>query len=117
MTGLRTFFTCILVLFITPALAADMTHGRHCYGAAPSPILQQSVDGAYNAVASRHNHAVQVSQERSTIYSKTPLYTWASTAKLSCAKAMGYLSEGARVAEDINKCDCFYRRMQTYLRR
>lgn len=75
--------------------------------------LRDEVDRLYN-------HAAEVSNSRSTIFSATPLFTWANEAKISCAKALGYLKRRWIWRPEFNdemlqKCDCFYSRMTHYL--
>ena len=70
-------------------------------------------------VARRYHHALDVSLERTTIYSTSPLFTWANEAKISCAKALGYLRRRlwwrpVVNEETIQQCDCFYARMLKY---
>ncbi len=70
-------------------------------------------------VARRYEHALDVSLQRSTIYSTSPLFTWANEAKISCAKALGYLKRRlwwrpVVEEETIQQCECFYARMREY---
>ena len=71
-------------------------------------------------VRTRYEHAAEVSKSKQAIYSTSPLYVWANQAKISCAKSYGYLrmTRKWRKRPDtvmIQKCDCFYQRMSTYL--
>jgi hypothetical protein len=71
-------------------------------------------------VARRYEHAVDVFNSRSTIYSESPLFEWANQTKIACAKAIGYLRRHfiwrpEIDVESIQKCECFYDRMTAYL--
>lgn len=70
-------------------------------------------------VERRYYHAADVSMARSTIYSTSSLFVWANEAKISCAKALGYLKRRwiwrPEVNEEmIRKCECFHARMARY---
>jgi len=71
-------------------------------------------------VRNRYEHAAEVSNSNQAIFSTSPLYVWANQAKISCAKSYGYLrmTWKWRKRPDevmIQKCDCFYQRMSSYL--
>jgi len=81
-------------------------------------------------VERRYIEAADVSQMGSTVYRAggvadgiSPLYLWATEAKTSCAKALGYLKKwhhlfGSEMnVEMLQKCECFYERMVHYQRR
>ena len=78
-------------------------------------VLREEVDR-------RYFHAVEVSNAPSTYASTTPLFVWAHEAKVSCAKVIGYLKKPikwwkAPDLEKVQRCECFYARMLTYLGR
>jgi len=71
-------------------------------------------------VRTRYEHAAEVSKSKQAIYSTSPLYVWANQAKISCAKSYGYLRmtrKWRKRPDDvmIQKCECFYQRMSSYL--
>jgi hypothetical protein len=71
-------------------------------------------------VAKRYTQAVDVFNRQSTVYSTSPLFEWSNQTKIACAKAIGYLRRhfiwGPEIdVESIQKCECFYDRMVTYL--
>ena len=84
-------------------------------------LSSEDINVMRDEVEQRYLHARDVSGARSTVYSQTPLFVWANEAKISCAKAFGYLKRRAvwrPVVEEetIQKCECFYARMTSYLR-
>ena len=73
-------------------------------------------------VLMRYEHAVEVATSPGTIYSTSPLFVWASEAKVSCAQAYGYLRKPHMWKRrpnyvTVQKCECFYERMTEYLPR
>jgi len=71
-------------------------------------------------VAKRYAQAVDVFNRQSTVYSTSPLFEWSNQTKIACAKAIGYLRRhliwGPEIdVESIQKCECFYDRMLSYL--
>lgn len=73
-------------------------------------------------VRQRYEHAVDVATSNRAIYSTSPLFVWASEAKVSCAQAIGYLRKPLKWRKRPNyvtlqKCECFYDRMMSYLPR
>jgi len=71
-------------------------------------------------VRNRYEHAAEVSKSNQAIFSTSPLYVWANQAKISCAKSYGYLRMTWKWHKRpdevmIQKCDCFYQRMSSYL--
>jgi hypothetical protein len=71
-------------------------------------------------VQDRYAHAAEVATNPRTIYSASPLFVWASEAKVSCAQAYGYLRKPLRWRlrpnyVTLQKCECFYERMTHYL--
>jgi hypothetical protein len=59
--------------------------------------------------------AVNVADSSSWIDSQRHAFTWASEAKVACGKAYGYLRNNYRDDDYLNKCECFYQRMQQYM--
>lgn len=73
-------------------------------------------------VRQRYDHAADVATSQRTIYSGSPLFVWASEAKVSCAQAIGYLRKPWKWKRRPNyvtlqRCECFYDRMTQYLGR
>ena len=73
-------------------------------------------------VRQRYDHAVEVATSQRTIYSASPVFVWASEAKVSCAQAIGYLRKPWKWKRrpnyvTVQKCECFYDRMTQYLGR
>ncbi|MGI9465016.1 MAG: hypothetical protein ACR2OM_13800 [Aestuariivirgaceae bacterium] len=104
-----------------PAMAADFTDqnvegGPQCLRTFHSPILDLPKDQIAADVNGKYGHALEVSEERSVIYDRSQLFTWASEAKVSCAKAVGFLKSGEVNVEQISQCDCFYSRMRVLMR-
>jgi hypothetical protein len=83
-------------------------------------INYSSVSDLKAEVHSRYEHAAEVANSNRAIHSTTPLYEWASQAKISCAKSYGYLRMPRKWRRKpdydvLQKCDCFYQRMTAYL--
>lgn len=73
-------------------------------------------------VRQRYDHAAEVATTQRTIYSASPVFVWASEAKVSCAQAIGYLRKPWKWKRrpnyvTVQKCECFYDRMTQYLSR
>lgn len=73
-------------------------------------------------VRMRYEHAAEVATNPGTVYSTSPLFVWASEAKVSCAQAYGYLRKPIMWKKrpnfvTVQKCECFYERMTEYLPR
>ena len=71
-------------------------------------------------VHNRYEHAAEVANSNRAIYSASPLFEWASQAKISCAKSYGYLRMDRKWRKRpdyvmLQKCECFYQRMTAYL--
>lgn len=67
----------------------------------------------------RYEHATDVANSDRAIYSQSPLFIWASEAKISCAKSYGYLRKRRKWRKRpdyvmLQKCECFYERMIAY---
>ncbi len=103
------------------ALAADYVGppadgATQCLRAFTSPMLDLPRDEMISAVNQKYDHSLEVSERKSVIYNQSQLFTWASEAKVSCAKAVGFLAHGEANAEQISECDCFYSRMRMLMR-
>jgi hypothetical protein len=59
--------------------------------------------------------AVNVADSSTWIDSQRHAFTWASEAKVACGKAYGYLRYNHRDDDYLNKCECYYQRMQQYM--
>lgn len=67
----------------------------------------------------RYEHATVVARSDLAIYSQSPLFVWASEAKVACAKSYGYLRKRRKWRKRpdyvmLQKCECFYERMIAY---
>jgi hypothetical protein len=105
----------------TPVFAADYTQptvegGTQCLRAFRSPMLDLPVAEMNAEVNNKYEHALEVSEQRSVIYNQSQLFTWANEAKVSCAKAVGFLKSSEINDEQISQCDCFYSRMRLLMR-
>lgn len=85
-------------------------------------VSYDSIRALRAEVLVRHEHAAAVATDPRTIYSTSPLYVWASEAKVSCAQAYGYLRKPLKWKKrpnfmTVQKCECFYERMTEYLPR
>lgn len=120
-------FAAILLLG-GPAQAGGDIGGKAHYGSsycrfvedAQELINYTSVRELKAEVNTRYEHAAEVANSHRAIYSTSPLYEWASQAKISCAKSYGYLRKSRtwRKRPDyvmLQKCECFYQRMTAYL--
>ena len=104
-----------------PAIAADYTQptiegGGQCLRAFRSPMLDLPGGEMRAEVNNKYEHALEVSERRSVIYNQSQLFTWANEAKVSCAKAIGFLKSNEVNEEQISQCDCFYSRMRVLMR-
>ncbi len=102
---------------VVPGQAADFvnqnTHGAtQCIRAFTSPMLDLPREEMVSAVHQKYDHSLEVSERQSVVYNQSQLFTWASEAKVSCAKAVGFLKHGEANAEQISQCDCYYSRMR-----
>lgn len=104
-----------------PAMAADFVDqnvegATQCLRVFRSPILDLPPDQINTDVTGKYEHALEVSERRAVIYNESQLFTWANEAKVSCAKAVGFMKHGEVNGEQISQCDCFYSRMRLLLR-
>jgi len=111
----------VIGLGASPAMAADFTQptvegGGQCLRAFRSPMLDLPEDQIVSEVGGKYEHALEVSERRSVVYNQSQLFTWASEAKVSCAKAVGFLKSGEVNEEQVSQCDCFYSRMRLLMR-
>ena len=104
-----------------PAQAADFVNqnaggATQCLRAFTSPMLDLPRDQMTVAVHQKYDHSLEVSERQSVVYNQSQLFTWANEAKVSCAKAVGFLGHGEANEEQISQCDCFYSRMRLLMR-
>lgn len=105
------------------AIAASMGAPQpYCHLAEDAYTLvnYESASVLREEVRSRYEHAADIARSDRAIYSQSPLFLWANEAKVSCAKAYGYLRRPRkwRKRPDVvmlQKCECFYQRMTRYL--
>lgn len=115
------FFLVCAVLLSMPASAADLgpDNGRSsCHANGQSSLLDlPNISQIRVEIDKRYSHALDVSMSQRIVFSRRPTYVWAIAAKVSCAKAIGYLKSGEVVADTISNCDCFHKRMTSYMPR
>ena len=88
-----------------------------CLAAHRSPILDLASPGEMRgAVDQRLSAAIGVASSAATSASTTPLFTWANETKAYCGMAVGYFDGGEVNEATVTKCDCFYERMQRFVR-
>lgn len=100
--------------------AADLGLLRHaqCTGTYRSPILEFATSQEMAVeVVRRYDEALFVSEDPQVINSRLQVYDWANEAKVSCAKAIGFLRSGEANAYQISQCDCFHGRMVALMHR
>jgi len=97
--------------------AADLTEPTNiCIPLQPAALLQVESDTQLTkTVVDIMNEAVSVSQDPKFINDRAAAWVWASEAKIACGKAYGYLQSSHRDEQYLNKCECFFRRMQHYV--
>jgi len=107
--GLALAFLSISV----PAFGADMgLRPAQCSGEMWSPILTLSSPDKIRAeVKRRYEEALSASESPHVIASRRQIYDWAIEAKISCAKAIGFLKYNEVNQYQIGQCDCYYGRM------
>jgi len=113
------------VLLISGQAYAGGTFGSpYCRFVEDASVLTgyDSIRELRGEVRQRYDHASEVATTNSTIYSASPLFIWAGQAKISCAQAYGYLKKPWKWRKRPNhvtlqKCECFYDRMTSYLGR
>ena len=71
-------------------------------------------------VRDRYERAAEISNSDKASYSTSPLFVWANQAKISCAKSYGYLRMTWKWRKrpdnvTLQRCECFYQRMNAYL--
>lgn len=119
----RILLIFISVVLFSGAVSADGIDYRRSYchsiESAGQILSLATVDDMRYEVERRYEHALDVSLSRSANYSTTPVFTWAIEAKISCAKALGYLKRWKvwrPIVKDemIQRCECFYDRMAAY---
>jgi hypothetical protein len=82
----------------------------------------ENIRALRSEVKGRYEYAAEVANSNRAIYSQSPLFVWASEAKISCAKSYGYLRKPRKWRKRpdyvmLQKCECFYERMMAYLGR
>lgn len=128
MKALALCAACAAWLIASSAGAADIYGERGNYGhhrfcpAVESAQYLLSLDrhALREEVARRYEEAIDVFNERSTVFSTKPLFEWANQTKIACAKAIGYLRWHyvwlpELDEESVQQCECFYDRMTAYL--
>ncbi|TCD14043.1 hypothetical protein [Oricola cellulosilytica] len=108
--------TQVIALTSVTSAADLLRYGAICPVVDSSAMLLIEDPGQLTGeVVLRMTEAVNVAASPAWINSRSPAFTWASETKVACGKAYGYLRTGYRDEEYINKCDCFYQRMQQYM--
>jgi len=103
----------IAAIFMSSAQAADL---GQCRIAGSSTLFTIESDAALtDEVVRLMNEAVNVADSEQWIISSRPAWVWASEAKVACGKAYGYLRYNVRDEQNLDNCECFYRRMQQYM--
>ena len=104
-----------LLIGAAPALAADGT--GNCVNSFRSGLLDLAPEEISVEVNKMYDEALGVSQQESTAYSQSQLFTWANESKVACAKAIGFMATPFPEynEEQISQCDCFYNRMRYYI--
>lgn len=107
----------IFSLLVLPAKAADLFGAPNlCPVVRPAHLLTiQSNADLTDEVVRMMTEAVNVADSTEWIDSQRHAFTWASEAKVACGKAYGYLRNNYRDDDYLNKCECFYQRMQQYM--
>ena len=101
-----------------PALAADYSnkYGNQCIPLVPADLLNVEDNATLTEmVVDMMNEAVSAADDEDIISYSRPVFVWASEAKVACGKAFGYLQSDYRDEQYLNKCECFYERMQSFL--
>ena len=108
-----------VVMWTGSALAADLSDAveYQCVPMTPSAQLAaiDSDVALVDEVVRMMNEAVIVADDPAWQAYSRPAFTWASEAKVACGKAFGYLQSSYRDQQYLDKCECFYRRMQYYM--
>lgn len=107
----------LMMLAASAVQAADLLAPRDiCIPMRPAALLQEEDDERLTiAVVDIMNEAVTVSTDQTIIDSRWHAFTWATEAKIACGKAYGYLRARYRDEQYINRCECYFKRMQYYL--
>jgi len=116
--AISSFFAALALAM--SAQAADLSGPLpgQCRLVGPSQLLTiDNNDVLRNEVVRLLNESVDVAENPDVrvTFSTRPIFLWASEAKVACGKAYGYLRYGYRDEQYLNKCECFYQRMQYYL--
>ena len=115
--GLLATFVGLVILSTSAAQAADLTKPANiCIPLQPASLLQVESDAQLTqTVVDIMNEAVSVSEDPKLINDRAAAWVWASETKIACGKAYGYLQSKYRDEQYLNKCECFFRRMQHYM--
>lgn len=107
----------LAMLSASAVQAADLTPPTNiCIPLQPASLLQvESNTQLTQTVVDIMNEAVSVSQDPKFVSDRAAAWVWASEAKIACGKAYGYLQSSYRDEQYLNKCECFFRRMQHYM--
>lgn len=114
----RVLAAAILLAGGAAAQAADLVedYRAQCTLAASASLLGEESDAVLSdEVVRRMNQAVDVAGDSRWVYSRRPVFIWATEAKAACGKAYGYLRASYRDDDTIGKCECFHSRMLQYM--
>lgn len=106
-----------ILIYVSAAQAADYSRPyNQCVPLQPADLLMVDDLGTLtDEVVTMMNMAIQVAEDPEwTAYSR-PAWTWATEASVACGKAYGYLRNSYRDEQYLNKCECFYERMQSFM--
>ncbi len=97
--------------------AADLSRPTNiCIPLQPAALLEVETNSQLTkTVVDIMNEAVSVAEDPRFINDRAAAWVWASEAKIACGKAYGYLQSNYRDEPYLNRCECFFRRMQHYL--
>ena len=99
------------------AQAADYTGPTNqCVPLQPAAILNiDRIDALSDEVVVMMNEAIEVSEDPEWTAFGGPAWVWSTEAAVACGKAYGYLRTAYRDEQYLNKCECFYRRMKSFM--
>ena len=109
----------LLTLAAGASRAADYTvapGAYFCLWSQASNILSRG-DAEYirSSVHQYFGESVVVAEDNRWVYNRSPVFTWATEAKVACGKAIGYFKAWILDAEYVQKCDCYYQRMRYFM--
>ena len=109
----------VIALGMGTARAADLPYESpraYCGAFGTSPLLELTSRAEISdEVDKRFERSVAVADSPEWIASRRPVFVWASEAKVACGKAIGYFKGGYLSEDYVNKCDCFYQRMESFM--